>query len=78
MTNDCRQIHNYLISAGFKDFGYCSCSARIRTYKLGRFKIKVYGTKCFLRLLEKEKLIKNGGTIEELIQKAIQGIEVTG
>ena len=78
MTSDCKNVHNLLIQAGFKDFGYCSCSARIRTYKFGRFKIKVYGTKCFLRLLDKEKLIKNGGTIEELIQKTIQELAVTG
>ena len=78
MTNDCRYIHKTLIDFGFKDLGYCSCSARIRTYKKGIFKIKVYGTKCFLRLLEKEKLIKNGGTIEELIQKAVQESQVTG
>ena len=78
MTNECRQVHNLLIQAGFKDFGYCSCSARIRTYKKGRFKIKAYGTKCFLRLLEKDKLIKNGGTIEELILKAVQELETSG
>ena len=74
----CKEIHVLLIQAGFKDFGYCSCSARIRTYKFGRFKIKVYGTKCFLRLLDKEKVIKNGGTIEELIQKAFQELEASG
>jgi len=78
MTNDCKKVHSLLISAGFKDFGFCSCSARIRTYKFGRFKIKAYGTKCFLRLLEKEKLIKNGGTIEELIQKTLQELASTG
>lgn len=78
MTNDCRAIHNELIKAGFKDFGYCSCAARIRTYKKGRFKIKTYGTRCFLRLLEKEKIIKNGGTIGELIQTTLQADQVTG
>ena len=78
MTSDCKNVHNLLIQAGFKDFGYCACSARIRTYKKGRFSIKVYGTKCFLRLLEKEKIIKNGGTIEELIQKTLQELESSG
>ena len=78
MTNECKEVHRQLIQAGFKDFDYCSCSARIRTYKKGRFKIKAYGTKCFLRLLEKDKLIKNGGTIEELIQKTIQELETSG
>ena len=67
-----------LIEAGFKDFGYCACSARIRTYKKRRFTIKAYGTKCFLRLLEKDKIIKNGGTIEELIQKTLQELEASG
>ena len=74
----CKEIHALLIQAGFKDFGYCSCAARIRTYKFGRFKIKAYGSKCFLRLLDKEKVIKNGGTIEELIQKTIQELETSG
>jgi hypothetical protein len=74
----CREIHKILIDAGFKDFGYCTCSARIRTYKKGRFKIKAYGTRCFLRLLEKDKLIKDGGTIEELIQKTIQELTASG
>ena len=78
MTNECKFIHDLLIRAGFKDFGYCACSARIRTYKKGRFAIKAYGSKCFLRLLEKGKLIKNGGTIEELIQKTIQELETSG
>ena len=78
MTNECKFIHALLIQAGFKDFGYCACSARIRTYKKGRFAIKAYGSRCFLRLLEKGKLIKNGGTIEELIQKTIQELETSG
>lgn len=74
----CTEIHKILIDAGFKDFGFCACSARIRTYRFGRFKIKAYGTKCFLRLLDKEKVIKNGGTIEELIQKTLQELEASG
>lgn len=78
MTNDCKGIHKTLLDFGFKDFGYCACASRIRTYKKGRFTIKVYGTNCFLRLLDKEKLIKNGGTIEELIQKAVQELEASG
>ena len=74
------EIHKKLIDAGFKDFGYCACASRIRTYKKGRFAIKVYGTSNskFLRLLDKEKIIKNGGTIEELIQKTIQELEASG
>ena len=76
--SDCRAIHKILIDLGFKDFGYCACSARIRTYKKGRFAIKAYGTKCFLRLLDKEKIIKNGGTIEELIHKTLQELEASG
>ncbi len=78
MTNKCIIIHNALIQAGFKDFGYCACSARIRTYKKGIFHIKAYGSKCFLRLLEKGKIIKNGGTIEELIQKTVQELASSG
>jgi hypothetical protein len=76
--SDCKGIHKMLIDFGFKDFGYCACSARIRTYKKGRFAIKAYGSRCFLRLLEKSKLIKNGGTIEELIQKTVQELETSG
>ena len=32
----------------------------------------------YTQLLDKEKVIKNGGTIEELIQKAFQELEASG
>jgi hypothetical protein len=81
MSLECTKVHATLIKAGFFYLGSCgTCPQRIKRYTKGKFVIKTYGYKCFLKLFESNKEIKNGDhtKIEELIQATIQENQSTG
>jgi hypothetical protein len=75
MTQECLFVRAALLSAGFKDYGYCTaCPSRVRKYARGSFVIKTYGTRCALRLFKGNELIKNYvdyTKVNELIQAAV-------
>jgi hypothetical protein len=66
-------IADRLRLAGFVDYGLCNCAVSKRTFKRGKWSIKVYGNKQQLALFFNKTLMRyaDASQIEEIIQQAV-------